>query len=117
MLPDAPCSHSSATRSRSRPASGAAPPAIAGNHVVIRASDALVLVAHLREGSVRVRPGQHVAQGEPVGECGNSGNSTEPHVHVQVSTSFERNARGIPLVFTIPAGGRWVPRNGEIVTA
>lgn len=92
-------------------------PAIAGNHVVIRASDALVLVAHLREGSVRVRPGQHVAQGEPVGECGNSGNSTEPHVHVQVSTSFERNARGIPLVFTIPAGGRWVPRNGEIVTA
>ena len=92
-------------------------PAIAGNHVAIRSGDALVLLAHLRQGSVRVGPGQRVAQGEPLGECGNSGNSTEPHLHVQVSTSFERSARGIPLVFTNPTGGRGVPRNGEIVTA
>lgn len=100
---------------RSRIRGGAA--AIAGNHVAIRAGGALVLLAHLRSGSVRVRPGQRVAAGETVGECGNSGNSTEPHLHVQVSESFERGARGIPLVFAHPKRGQWVPENDEIVVA
>lgn len=98
---------------RARIRGGAA--TIAGNHVSIRVGDALVLLAHLRAGSIRVRPGQRVTAGEPIAECGNSGNSTEPHVHVQVSESFDRHARGIPLVFTRPTGGRWVPSNGEIV--
>lgn len=91
--------------------------AIAGNHVVIRAGEVLVLLAHLRAGSVCVHPGQRVSAGERLGECGNSGNSTEPHVHVQASESLERNARGIPIVFTDPAGDRRLPENGEIVVA
>lgn len=90
--------------------------AIAGNHVVIRAGEARVLLAHLRTASIRVHEGQHVTAGEQIGECGNSGNSTEPHLHVQVSESFERNARGIPLVFVHPDRGTWVPQNGEIVS-
>lgn len=100
---------------RSRIRRGAA--AIAGNHVAIRAGEALVLLAHLRAGSVSVRPGQRIDAGDPIGACGNSGNSTEPHLHVQVSESFERSARGVPLVFTHPEHGRWVPRNGEILEA
>ena len=92
-------------------------PAIAGNHVVIRLPEAVVLVAHLRSGSVRVRSGQVVAAGAQLGECGNSGNSTEPHVHVQVSTSLSQDAHGIRLVFVRPGGERWVPVNGEIVVA
>jgi murein DD-endopeptidase MepM/ murein hydrolase activator NlpD len=100
---------------RARVRGGAA--AIAGNHVAIRAREALVLLAHLREGSIRVREGQHVTAGEQVGECGNSGNSTEPHLHVQVSESFDRDARGIPLVLVRPDRQPWVPKNGEIVTA
>lgn len=99
----------------SRIRAGAA--AIAGNHVAIGVGAGIVLLAHLRAGSVRVRVGQHVAVGEQLGECGNSGNSTEPHVHVQVSTSLERQARGIPLAFTPPPGRAWVPRNGEIIEA
>lgn len=90
-------------------------PAIAGNHVAIRVGGGLVLVAHLRRGSVRVRMGQHVTVGERLGECGNSGNSTEPHVHVQVSDSLSRQARGVPIAFARPDGGWWVPRSGEIV--
>lgn len=90
-------------------------PAIAGNHVVIRVSGAVVLIAHLRSGSVRVRHGQAVAVGAQLGECGNSGNSTEPHVHVQVSTSLSEDADGIPLVFVRPDGERGVPVNGEVV--
>lgn len=58
---------------------------IAGNHVVIKHNDdEYSTLAHLREGSVRVAPGDEVERGEVVGECGNSGHSTEPHLHFQL---------------------------------
>ena len=98
---------------RSRIRGGA--PAIAGNHIVIRSDGALVLLAHLRAGSVRPRPGDRVDAGDAIGECGNSGNSTEPHLHMQVSDSIERNGRGVPLAFLRAGAPAWVPRNGEIV--
>lgn len=90
-------------------------PAIAGNHVVLRVPEGVVLLAHLRRGSIQVRGGQRILQGAKLGECGNSGNSTEPHLHVQVSDSLLGDARGVPLVFARPTGGPWIPRNGEIV--
>lgn len=90
---------------------------IAGNHVAIRIEEGLVLLAHLRAGSIRVAPGERVTVGTVIGECGNSGNSTEPHVHVQVSSSLERNARGIPLALIDPSGERVLPRNGEVIAA
>ena len=76
--------------------------AVAGNHVVIadRVSGAFVALVHLRRGSVRVRAGAQVTLGEPIGECGSSGNSTQPHVHVQAMDSTDLAvARGLPLVF------------------
>lgn len=91
--------------------------AVAGNHVVIRSQGAFVLLAHLRSGSARVRPGDVVTAGDQIGECGNSGNSTEPHLHLQVSDSVERDGRGIPLVFRRATGAPWTPRNGEVVAA
>ncbi len=58
---------------------------IIGNYVVIRhANGEYSLLAHLRRGSVRVRPGDQVQRGQIVGECGNSGHSSEPHLHFQV---------------------------------
>ncbi|SER41490.1 M23 family metallopeptidase [Natrinema salaciae] len=58
---------------------------IRGNHVVIKhAGDEYSLLAHLREGSVSVSPGDHVERGEVIGECGNSGHSGEPHLHFQL---------------------------------
>ena len=95
-------------------------PAVAGNHVVIAAGahGPYVLLAHLRRGTVGVRPGQAVRAGDPVGGCGNSGNSTEPHVHVQVCDSTEWHvARGLPLAFRGRTGAAWVPAEGEIVEA
>jgi hypothetical protein len=53
-----------------------------GNHVWIRCGEAAVLLAHLRKGSVRVAPGDQLAVGHPIGEAGNSGQSSEPHLHV-----------------------------------
>lgn len=56
-----------------------------GNHVIIdHGGGEFTLVAHLMAGSLRVAPGQHLAQGDPIGRLGNSGDSFAPHVHVQL---------------------------------
>jgi len=93
---------------------------LAGNHVVIALSDhgPFALVAHLKEGSVRVEVGDQVRAGEPIGQCGNSGNSTEPHVHLQVSDSTDWvKASGIPIVFRNAVGATWLPTESEVVQA
>lgn len=95
------------------------PGRILGNHVVIDVGNGrYALLAHLRRGSVRVTAGQAVAAGEHLASCGNSGNSTEPHVHFQLmdhpNTLF---AAGLPFRFTrYRIDGRThsdVPRNGQ----
>ncbi len=76
--------------------------AVAGNHVVIALRDggAYVALAHLMTGSIRVAAGEAVTVGQPVASCGNSGNSTQPHVHVQVMDSADPSvARGVPMAF------------------
>lgn len=74
--------------------------AITGNHVIIAAGDVFVGLVHLRHGSVRVAVGDTVAVGDQLGECGNSGNSTQPHVHVQAMDSLDLTvAQGLPIAF------------------
>lgn len=58
-------------------------PAMAGNHVVIGRDGLFVLLAHLRQGSVAVQPGQRVRTGDAVGTIGASGNAVGPHLHLQ----------------------------------
>jgi hypothetical protein len=64
------------------------PGRILGNHVVIALDDGergtYAALAHLERGSIEVRPGDRVHRGMRVARCGNSGNSTEPHVHFQL---------------------------------
>ncbi len=75
--------------------------AIAGNHVIVAVDGgAHVALVHLKAASVRVSVGQSVAEGEHLAECGNSGNSTEPHVHMQVMDRPDpMSADGLPMVF------------------
>lgn len=55
-----------------------------GNSVVLKHSDHLFSqVSHLKPGSLRVRKGDHVNQGNILGLCGNSGRSPYPHLHFQ----------------------------------
>lgn len=54
----------------------------AGNHVVLSCGDLEVELAHLRMGSVVVEPGTQIRARDPIGQVGNSGNSTEPHLHI-----------------------------------
>ena len=84
---------------------------LAGNHVLIEAAGIVIAVCHLQQGSVEVSLGQDVQLGEVMGRCGNSGNSTEPHVHVQAVDSRDvARASAVPMTFR----GE-LPRNGEIV--
>lgn len=87
---------------------------IAGNHVVLACRDAKILLAHMKNGSVQVEPGQAVRSGQPLGEVGNSGNTTEPHLHihaVQGEASDVLTGRGAPIEF----GGRFAVRNDLFV--
>jgi murein DD-endopeptidase MepM/ murein hydrolase activator NlpD len=90
----------------------------AGNHVVIRMADGLLVVlAHLKDASVGVRPGGRVRAGEIVGRIGNSGNTTEPHLHIHVErrdADAHRAGQGVPMVFG-ETGGRQLRRN-DVVT-
>lgn len=60
-----------------------------------------MLTASARDaGTGRVSVGQDVVEGQHAASCGNSGNSTQPHVHMQVMDSADLSvARGVPMLF------------------
>jgi murein DD-endopeptidase MepM/ murein hydrolase activator NlpD len=79
----------------------AGPRGLLGNYVILDLGDGEYgAIAHLQRGSVRVAPGQSVRAGEAVGRCGNSGNSSEPHVHLQLMDHpTPLLAAGLPFAF------------------
>lgn len=74
----------------------------AGNYIVIRHSaDEYSLLAHFKQNSIRIKEGEDVQQGQVIGLCGNSGNSSEPHIHFQVMDSPNlHNCKSICIRFT-----------------
>lgn len=74
---------------------------VVGNHVTIRGDDGeYALVAHLQRGSISVRRGERVTAGQPIARCGNSGNSSEPHVHAQLMDRRSLwTGQGLPMAF------------------
>lgn len=74
----------------------------AGNHVVLDLGEGeYALLAHLRQGSVTLSPGDRVAAGQPLGRCGNSGNSSEPHLHFHLQDGpIFGEGLGLPAFFT-----------------
>ncbi|MBX3724494.1 MAG: M23 family metallopeptidase [Xanthomonadales bacterium] len=72
-----------------------------GNHVLLRHAEGVYTVyAHLAPGSVRVRAGQAVARGETLGAVGNSGSSTEPHLHFHACDAPQvLRCAGLPIAF------------------
>lgn len=68
--------------------------------ISLHQSGTFVALAHLQAGSTRVSVGQEVVEGQQIANCGNSGNSTQPHVHMQVMDSADLSvARGVPMAF------------------
>lgn len=109
---------------RFRPKKEDGPPDIrpnAGNYVMIESEDRshIVFLAHLRNGSVEVEENQRVSSGDLLGRVGNSGNSTAPHLHINLFDQMEDpfEATVLPFVFTnfeeLEAGA-WRPRTLDV---
>ncbi len=94
-----------------------------GNHLVLQLQDdEYAFCAHLRHKSLKVKLGAELEQGALFGHCGNSGNSTEPHLHFHVqSTAHFRKAYGLPAPFhQLKMNGRnytsLIPRRGSFIS-
>jgi hypothetical protein len=72
-----------------------------GNHVVVQLQpEVWAVYAHLQPGSIPVREGERVTTGQLVGRLGNSGNSTAPHLHFQLSDGSDAlTSTSLPFVF------------------
>ncbi len=113
------------------PSNNAATPK--GNYVVIQMeSGTYLVIAHLKPGSVAVQAGDTVNEGQVIGVCGNSGNTSEPHIHIHHQRIDPEiwgvgYGEGLPLYFrdhdgpAMPEGGYEVVDNmavplGPVVT-
>jgi hypothetical protein len=78
------------------------PPYNLGNHLVITSNDFGVLMGHLQRGSILVKTGDRVKKGQPIAQSGNSGWTSQPHLHIQAmrkSTGSFWGWEGIPILF------------------
>ena len=72
---------------------------LAGNHIIQDLGDGhFAAYAHLRPGTLKVKVGDTVHAGDVIGRLGNTGNSSEPHLHFQVcdAPSFP-DSEGLPF--------------------
>ncbi len=72
-----------------------------GNTVIIKTNNnEFLFFAHFKQNSIRVKQGQKIKQGELLGLCGNSGNSSEPHLHFHIQNIEDINtATGVKCYF------------------
>ncbi|MBE9137071.1 M23 family metallopeptidase [Nodosilinea sp. LEGE 07088] len=86
-----------------------------GNHVILRCDGAYIVLAHMQQGSVSVAPGDTLTTGDLIGEVGNSGASTEPHLHIHAQRpppEGQPPISGDPLALRID--GRFLVRNDRL---
>jgi murein DD-endopeptidase len=88
---------------------------VGGNYVVLDLGGGrYAFYAHLQPGSLRVNSGDRVKRGQVIGLVGNSGNSTEPHLHFHVSDGVSPlGSEGLPYAL---AGMPGMPLQNERVT-
>jgi murein DD-endopeptidase len=96
---------------------------IGGNHVIMEIGDGVyAFYAHLQTGSLRVKVGDKVHRGQVLGLLGNSGNSSEPHLHFHVcNANSELDCEGLPYVFATyelqGKGEGWKPSESQAAPA
>jgi len=71
---------------------------VGGNHVIIDIGGGYyAFYAHLKPGSLKVKLGDKVTRGQVIGLVGNTGNSTEPHLHFHVADAISPlGSEGVP---------------------
>jgi len=74
---------------------------IGGNHVITDMGNGLyAFYAHMQPGSLRVKVGDKVKAGQVLGLLGNTGNSSEPHLHFDICNASSMLAcEGLPYAF------------------
>jgi murein DD-endopeptidase len=82
---------------------------IGGNHVIVDIGEGrFALYAHMQPGSLRVKAGDKVKRGDVLGLIGNSGNSTEPHLHFHICNANSLlGCEGLPYAFTAFEAEPW----------
>lgn len=101
----------------------------AGNYVVVQhGARAFAVYAHLQRGTALVRVGDWVERGQPLAQVGNSGSSSEPHLHVHVADRWRSDvgstaafflSQGVPALFwgaQVVRDGVWLPLRGTTPT-
>lgn len=87
---------------------------LAGNNLVIKTDKYLVVVAHMKMNSIVVKEGELIKKGQLIGKVGNSGNTTEPHVHIHAVQGEEPEnvfkGIGVPMLFD----NRFLVRNSLV---
>lgn len=82
-----------------------------GNYVVIEREDIRVYLVHLMKGSLLVQEGDTVREGEPIGKVGNSGFSTEPHLHLHAAKASGDDSTAFIIPVPMHIDGRFLVRN------
>jgi hypothetical protein len=89
---------------------------LAGNYVAIECRGAVVLLAHFKRGSLKVGAQDRVEAGQPLAQVGNTGNTSEPHLHIHAEPlpyeGLRSTKAGLPMRF----GGRYLVRNSVVVS-
>ena len=98
-----------------------------GNHIDLRIDEigTYLVIAHLKQGSFRVAVGDTVEEGQVIAQCGNSGQTSEPHIHIHHQREDPNLtppglAEGLPLYFRdqtgamMPLGGNQI-KNGNVI--
>lgn len=95
---------------------------IPGNTVIIKsAENEYLFFAHFKQGSLKVKQGDKVKAGQVLGLCGNSGHSSEAHIHFHIQNIENTNgATGVKCYFdNILVNGEikkdYSPIQGEII--
>jgi hypothetical protein len=88
-----------------------------GNHVILDCAGVHIVLAHFKRGSVRVSAGEKVKSGEWIGSVGNSGMSSEPHLHIHAQRPGRPDAPmgGDPLPMLLD--GRFLVRGDRVRVA
>ncbi len=77
---------------------------LAGNYILIKSEDNhYILLAHMQYKSIIVKKGQHVNTGVKIGKVGNTGNSSEPHLHIhaveEMNSGILFSGMSLPILF------------------
>lgn len=86
-----------------------------GNYIVLEYENNLIVMGHMLKNSIMVSTGDVVKKGQPIARVGNSGRTTQPHLHIHAIAGTDtgkmiQGGNGIPIYFD----GKFPVRNDRI---